>query len=202
MTENAKATDFTRNWNAEALKKLPLIAPVRRHTYPMQVPGEEQALARGAFRLLVLPSAGGIFLATCALGFTDPAMPTGLFSCPNPDEMCAVAGGYAYVVDTTHPKQCTHISLKPVVEVRVLMPQRLLLFVGFHSLVAWGEHGLAWQTEKLSWEGLRITEIDGDTLRGFGWNLMTDKEVEFTVDLLTGKHQGGGFTPPPGNQRS
>jgi hypothetical protein len=68
--------------------------------------------------------------------------------------------------------------------------------------VASGQHGLAWQTERQSWEGLRITGIDGDTLRGFGWNLMTDKEVEFTVDLLTGRHQGGGFTPPPGSQRS
>ena len=33
-------------------------------------------------------------------GFTDPAMPTGVFACPNPQEMCAVAGGYAYVIDT------------------------------------------------------------------------------------------------------
>ncbi len=79
MTEIAEARAFTRNWNAEALKKLPLIGPIRRHTYPMKVPGEEQALARGAFRLLVVPWAGGMFLATCALGFTDPAMPTGLF---------------------------------------------------------------------------------------------------------------------------
>ncbi len=144
MTENA--APFTQNWSAEVLKKLPLIAPVHRYTYPMQVPGEEQALARGAFRLLVHPSAGGMFLATCALGFTDPAMPTGLFACPNPDEMCAVAGGYAYIANVTHPKDCTHISLKPVVEVRVLLPQRLLLFIGFHSLVAWGVDGLAWES--------------------------------------------------------
>ncbi len=200
MTEND--IPFTRNWSAEVLKKLPLIAPVHRYTYPMQVPGEEQALARGAFRLLVNPSGGGMFLATCALGFTDPAMPTGLFNCPNPDEMCAVAGGYAYVVNTTHPRDCTHISLKPVVEVRVLLPQRLLLFIGFHSLVAWGVNGLAWESARLSWEGLRITEIEGNTLRGFGWNLMTDKEVEFTLDLLTGQHQGGGFVQPAGSQKS
>jgi hypothetical protein len=200
MTENE--TPFTQNWSAEVLKKLPLIAPVHRYTYPMQVPGEEQALARGAFRLLVHPSAGGMFLATCALGFTDPAMPTGLFACPNPDEMCAVAGGYAYIANVTHPEHCTHISLKPVVEVRVLLPQRLLLFIGFHSLVAWGVDGLAWESARLSWEGLRITEIEGDTLRGFGWNLMTDKEVEFSLDLLTGQHQGGGFVQPAGSQKS
>ncbi len=65
-------------------------------------------------------------------------MPTGVFACPNPQEMCAVAGGYAYVIDTAKPEHCTHISLKPVVEVRPLATHELLLFVGFHSIVAWG----------------------------------------------------------------
>jgi len=199
--ETNPAGGFARTWQADVLKKLPLIAPVHRYTYPLRVPGEEQALARGAFRLLVHPRDGGMFLATCALGFTDPAMPTGVYSCPNPHEMCAVAGGYAYVTDTRHPEHCTHIALKPVVEVRVLVPQRLLLFIGFHSLVAWGEQGLAWQSARLSWEGLRITGIEGNTLQGLGWNLMTDKEVPFTLDLLTGLHQGGGYQQPQ-NQRN
>jgi hypothetical protein len=45
----------------------------------------------------------------------------------------------------------------------------------------------------LSWEGVRVTGVDGDELHGFGWNLQTDKEVEFAVDLRTGVHTGGGF---------
>jgi hypothetical protein len=40
---------------------------------------------------------------------------------------------------------------------------------------------------------LRIAGVEGDTLRGFGWNMATNQEVEFTVDLRTGKHSGGGF---------
>jgi len=172
-----------------------MIAPARQFTYPQQIAGEEDALARGALQLMVRPASGGAFLATCALGFTDPAMPTGIFACPNPQELCAVAGGYAYIIDTARPEHSTHIGLKPMVEVRSLKAQNLLLFTGFHSMLAWGSHGLAWQTEKLSWEGLRVTNIEGDALHGFGWNLMTDKEVAFSVDLLTGKHEGGGFTP-------
>jgi hypothetical protein len=78
--------------------------------------------------------------------------------------------------------------------------QDLLLFVGFHSIVAWGPRGLAWESARLSWEGVRITSIDGDVLHGMGWNLMTDQEVVFSLDLLTGKHQGGGFTPPQGKK--
>jgi hypothetical protein len=38
-----------------------------------------------------------------------------------------------------------------------------------------------------------VTSVEGDVLRGFGWNLMTDEEVGFSVDLRTGAHAGGGF---------
>jgi hypothetical protein len=194
--------DFPQDWTVEILKTPPLIAPVRQFVYPQQIAGEEDALARGALLLMVRPASGVTFLATCALGFTDPTMPTGVFTCPNPQEMCAVAGGYAYVIDTMQPERCTHIALKPVVEVRTLAASGLLLFVGFHTIVAWDRNGLSWESERLSWEGVRITSIDGNVLHGVGWNLLTDREVTFSVDLITGQHQGGGFAQPPQGQKN
>jgi hypothetical protein len=193
---------FAQDWSAEILTRPPLIAPARQFIYPQQIAGEEDALARGALQLLVRPATGGTFLASCALGFTDPTMPTGVFACPNPQQMCAVAGGYAYVIDTAQPEHCTHLPLKPVVEVHPLVAHRLLLFVGFHSIVAWGHEALAWESARLSWEGVRITGIEGNVLHGFGWNLLTDREASFSLDLLTGLHQGGGFAQPPGRQKS
>jgi len=184
-------TTFAQSWQAEVLAQPPMIAPARQFTYPQQIAGEEDALARGALLLMVRPESGGSFLATCALGFTSASMPTGVYTCPNAREMCAVAGGYAYVVDTTAPERCTHIPLKPVAEVRVLEAAGLLVFIGFHSMVAWGVDGVVWQTGKLSWEGVRVEAVEGNTLRGFGWDLMTDREVEFAVDLRTGVHKGG-----------
>jgi len=193
---------FAHDWRAEVLARPPLIAPARQFTYPQQIAGEEDALARGALLVQVQPAAGGTFLATCALGFTDPSMPTGIFACPNPQELCAVAGGYAYVIDTAAPERSTHIPLKPVAEVLVLSEHGLLVFVGFHAMVAWGREGLAWQTARLSWEGIRIVGVGvgvgGDAnraaaLQGFGWNMPTDKEIEFSIDLRTGAHTGGGF---------
>jgi hypothetical protein len=204
MTSNLSTTteDFAHNWNAELLTKPLMIAPARQFIYPQQIAGEEDALARGALQLLVHPAAGGTFLATCALGFTDPTMPTGVFPCPDPKQLCAVAGGYAYIIDTAQPMHCTHIAMKPVVEVKVLKAQELLLFVGFHSMLAWNQDGLAWESARLSWEGIRITGIEGDLLHGIGWNLLTDRDVNFSVDLLTGLHQGGGFAQPPSSQKN
>ena len=194
---------FAHAWRAEILTAPPLIAPARQFTYPRPVPGEEDALARGALLLLVHPETKGDFLATCALGFTDPSMPTGLWSCPNECELCAVAGGYAYIIDAAAPDHSTHIPLRPVVEVLAVpaapqLASGLLLFAGFHSVLAWGANGLAWQTARLSWEGLRLAGIsaakDGvPHLHGLGWNMHTDKEVEFSVNLRTGAHTGGGF---------
>ncbi len=196
MSDTVGAQGFSQDWSAEVLKTPPLIAPARQFIYPQQIAGEEDALARGALQLMVRPASGGTFLATWALGFTDPAMPTGVFACPNGAQMCAVAGGYAYIIDTAKPEHCSHIALKPVVEVRMLAAHGLLLFVGFHSIVAWGRGGVAWESARLSWEGVRITSVDGNALHGTGWNLVTDREVAFSLDLLTGQHQGGGFTPP------
>ena len=195
MNDSKTAMDsFPHTWSADVLKGPPLIAPARQYVFPRQIAGEEDALARGALQLLVRPSAGGSFLATSALGFSDPTMPSGVYSCPNPDALCAVAGGYAYIINTMQPEQSTHLALRPVVEVRSLPANGLLLFVGFHYIVAWGTDGEAWQSARLSWEGVRITGVDGNTLSGTGWNMLTDREVTFTLDLRTGRHDGGGFS--------
>jgi hypothetical protein len=126
------------------------------------------------------------FLATCALGFRDAAVPTGLWSTPNPAEICAVSGGYAYVIDTAAPNCFTMIPFRPVLEVRPLPEHSLLLFVSHHAILAWGKSGQVWQSEKLSDEGLTINLIDANQLHGQGWSMITDKETPFTLDLTTG----------------
>ena len=170
-----------------------MIAPARRYTYPRAVPGEEDAMARGALELLVRPAREGEFLATCALGFLSAAMPRGVWGCPAAQEMCAVAGGYAYIIDTGQPELSTHVELRPVVEVKELVDLDLLLLVGFHTAAAWGRDGMAWRSGRLSWEGVRIGAIEGEVLHGFGWDLRTDRELPFRLNLRTGEHEGGAF---------
>jgi hypothetical protein len=176
---------FPHRWQAEILPERPLILPARHFVYPR----EAEEVERGALEVLVRPDAVDEqpFLATCALGFHDPVVPNGLWSTPNPVEICAVSGGYAYVIDTTAPERFTMIAYRPVLEIRPLPAQGLLLFVGHHSILAWGANGQAWQSGRLSSEGLTITGIEGDVLHGLGWNLITDKEAPFDLDLKTGK---------------
>jgi len=53
--------------------------------------------------------------------------------------------------------------------------------------------GVAWQSERLSWEGVAMGEVVGGALHGTGWDMQSDKDVAFVMDLRTGKHSGGGF---------
>ena len=154
-----------------------------------EVSGHDFSRAAEAPRRLgaLAPAVNIPLLATCALGFRDPAVPTGLWSTPNPDEICAVAGGYAYMIDTTKPERFTMIPYRPVLEVRAAVDAGLLFFVGHHSILAWGRDGQVWESEKLSDEGVTITAIEGSVLRGSGWQLMTDTETAFAIELRSGK---------------
>jgi hypothetical protein len=127
------------------------------------------------------------FLATCALGFRDPAAPTGLWSTPEPAKICAVSGGYAYLIDTTAPERFTMIPYRPVLAVYPALEENLLLFVGHRTILAWGSNGQAWESGKLSDEGVTIANIEKGVLRGSGWTMKTDKESPFALDIRIGK---------------
>jgi hypothetical protein len=184
---------FPHLWQAEILSRRPLILPNRHFVYPRDV----EEVERGALEVFVhpgeKPGAASRFLATCALGFRDPSVPTGIWSCPSPNELCAVAGGYAYIIDTATPERFTMVPYRPVFAVYPAHAQGLLLFVGSRTIFAWGVGGQEWESAKLSDEGLTILAIEDGILRGMGWNMMTDKEAPFLLDLATGQKPSEGI---------
>ncbi len=54
------------------------------------------------------------------------------------------------------------IEYRPVLAVTPLLSQQLLLFSGHQSLTAYGPDGKAWETGRLSWEGIKFLEIRED----------------------------------------
>jgi hypothetical protein len=193
------------------LPNRPMILPSRHFVYPAVA----EEVERGALEVLIQPAAAEQpFLATCALGFRDPAAPTGLWAMPNPDWLCAVSGGYAYLIDTTEPARFVMIRYRPVLDVvcctadkqqraadavqraaenvetaadDLQSPSPMLLFAGHHSILAWGRDGEVWESDRLSAEGITGLRIEKGILHGLGWDLRTDKDLPFTLDLETGK---------------
>jgi len=215
---------FEHRWTAEILPNRPMILPSRHYVYPALV----EEVERGALEVLIQPEGALPFLATCALGFRDPAAPTGIWAMPDPDWLCAVSGGYAYLIDSAAPERFVHLRYRPVLQILPVpggaqlappdaqslssaaqsaandaqslphtaqsLRRGLILFVGHVSVLAWGPEGEAWESPRLSWEGLtglRIeTGIEGGVLRGLGWDMPTDKDVPFALDLGTGARIG------------
>jgi len=185
---------FPHTWQGKLLNGAPMIMPTRSFVFPMAVPGEEDALARGASWLEVKPASGGTFVAQCALGFAGKGVASGLWSTPNPDELLAVAGGYAYRIPANDPAATQLLPMRPVVSVHASPEANALVLIGFHdALVLTADN--AWQSPKLTWEGVTEVAVQGTTLTGKGWHMPSDKEYPFTLDLLTRELQGGGFTP-------
>ena len=184
---------FPRSWTARILAAAPLIAAARQFVFPTHVPGEEDALNRGALFLEVKPADAGLFLATCALGFRDPALPSGVWSCPAPGDLLAVAGGYAYRLNTQQPERTELLEQRPVTAVLAAQQEGLLLLAGFHDVLALGRDGVRWRSPRLSWEGITLSGVVDGHLHGRGWDMFADAEVPFAVDLRTGAHTGGGY---------
>jgi hypothetical protein len=179
---------FPRNYEVRILEAAPPVHPIENlYHYPVEL---EEGDRSGAY-VRVTPQSGSAWAGFFALGFDSDQVVSQLCSTPNPERFCVVVGGYAYVVKASDPADWLRIEQRPVVDLRVLSQHSLLLFAGFTSITAFGNSGIDWTTERLTWEGLTISAIDGDKLLGHGWDALADKEVPFEVDLKTGKHTGG-----------
>ncbi len=183
---------FPRNYEVRVLEAAPPVHPIEKmYHYPVEL---EEGDRSGVYLRVVPqsdPMTGPAWTGFFALGFDSDQVVSEICSTPDPDSFCTVVGGYAYMVKADNPAQWTRVEQRPVVDLRVLSQQGLLLFAGFTTITAVGSSGIAWTTERLSWEGLTITDIKGDKLLGHGWDALADKEVPFEVDLKTGKHTGG-----------
>ena len=179
---------FPRNYEVRILEAAPPVHPIEKlYHYPVEL---EEGDRSGAY-VRVVPQSGPAWAGFFALGFDSDQVVSQLCSTPDPDSFCVVVGGYAYVVKASDPAEWLRVEQQPVVDIRVLSQHGLLLFAGFTSITALNSSGIAWTTERLTWEGLTITEIEGDKLLGHGWDALADKEAPFEVDLKTGKHRGG-----------
>ena len=141
---------FAHDWEAEVLASRPLILPARQFVYPAQV----EEVERGALEIMIRPSWGRApFLATCALGFAGADVPTGVWACPDPAWICAVAGGYAYLIDTSDPARWEQVVYRPVTAVTAVAEHDLLVFseLSFAARLGPRREGLANRPAQLGW---------------------------------------------------
>lgn len=112
-------------------------------------------------------------------------------STPSPSVMCAVVGGEAVLISATDPARHQWVDTAgPVVTVRPVVAEKLLLLATPWAITAVDQSGVRWRTERLAIEGLRLDEVADGLLAGVA-DPSDDEPRDFAVDLRTGTHRGG-----------
>jgi hypothetical protein len=113
------------------------------------------------------------------------------------DDFVVVARGQAYLVEAASRE--LKRSFGGFVDWLLVVPHLDLLV--FHNRL-WIEglfsSGLAWQTRRVSANGLRNIVLEGDALVGEAFDPAAKSWVRFSVDLSTGEAEGGSYTRAAG----
>lgn len=131
-----------------------------------------------------------------------PGGVTGLFATPSRQVLCVVTKGQGYWISVLDPANYEIVRSIPIQDVITVPGERKLVFVDHTRLAAYGPSGFLWLTDDLSWDGLTVTEITADTIRGTAWDSPANREVSFSVDTELGASEGGSSPTKYGVRRS
>jgi hypothetical protein len=182
---------FPAAYEFERLAELPA-SRAKRLFYP----GATAIGGRDGLNIHIIPHGGEEWIGTFAAGGFGPKSVTEVCHTPNPNKLCVVSEGQGYVLDVRHPKSCDSVPIFPVLALRSSAKHRLLIFANHTELLALGEQGVAWRTARLSWDSLKLTSMTDDELSGVFWDIRSESEQSFKVNLANGTHTGGADVPP------
>ena len=92
-------------------------------------------------------------------------------------------------MNAEQPQAWEEIPVIPVLDVRPLLEQKLLVFSDFTGLAAYGSNGLVWRSPRVCWDDLKITKVTSETVEGTGCDPTNSfkQEMRFAVDVKTGR---------------
>jgi hypothetical protein len=120
---------------------------------------------------------------------------SGLVPTPDPDGLCVLVRGTAYVVDVTDRSYRPVVVSAPVLSVAPVVVAGVLLLATPWRVIGVGPDGVAWRTGRLAIDGLRLDEADESRLVGVA-DPGSAETREFVIDLRSGAHEGGALFRP------
>jgi len=106
---------------------------------------------------------------------------------PDGRQVVIVAGGCGYVVDPELRKETRH-QMSDSINFAISLPELNQIVLGNNlEFGAIRADGTAWNSGRLSWDGIRNISISGATLKGEAYSPLSDSWSPFTLDLLTGE---------------
>jgi hypothetical protein len=137
--------------------------------------------------LTVSAANGRTWIGVFQFGYSAPPAFSRVASSPDPNRFCVIANGAGYVVKAEEPEAWEKIPVTPVLDVRAVPEQGLLVFSDFTGLAAFDRNGLAWRSPRVCRDGLKIRNISRESIEGTGCDPTSSRESRFIVDLKTGR---------------
>ena len=143
-------------------------------------------------RLLVSPYDQPPWVGSFHAGYGSSNAWTGAVTLPDRDLMLVVAQGQGYTISVRNPKDSIPIrEVFPIMHVHPIIEAERVILGDFTTLAAHGPGGIVWRSRRLSWDGIELTSVSKECIRGLAWSAPERSHVGFTVDPLTGEHSGG-----------
>jgi hypothetical protein len=115
--------------------------------------------------LKVKAASGRSWVGVFAFGYSSSIVFCRVLSLPDPNRLCVIAKGAAYIVKANEPEIWDQAPVIPVLDVRLVPEKGLIVFSDFTRLAAYRDGALAWLSPTVCWDALKILRITTDYRR-------------------------------------
>jgi hypothetical protein len=175
---------FTHNFECNQVEGRPGV--LTEHYY---YPDASTEGGRDGLVVQVSPRVRDPWIGTFAFGTVSPKAKNGLYSWPDPQIVCVVSKGQAYLVRVDEPTSYKVLNVDPVLDVIPIGAKNIVVFANYTELFSYGKSGPVWVSDRLSWDGIKITRVSDDYIEGEVWDPSVEANVAFKVDLSNGSNQ-------------
>jgi hypothetical protein len=148
------------------------------------------------------PSHGEEWVANFEPGWTNF---TAVHELPNIHNLLVIANGACYVMDPDISKPIESFGIEYSAVFRAANNRYILQ--GSTRLTVIEKDGSHWATERISWDGLKVVQVEGNMVKGLAFDPMDNANAwpEFTYDidsqvLTGGSYRDGAYKPGRGKQ--
>ncbi|MCU1283804.1 MAG: hypothetical protein JWO13_154 [Acidobacteriales bacterium] len=191
MTTTANVTiarDFPHNYQVEILESTGKFVSIGEP--PVRIPDGGEDVE--ALTLKITPADSAPWVGSFARGFAGDELGSGIYAWPDGESLAVVSAGYGYVLKPANRgKNWVRLQPNPITDTRVFADHKLIVFTDFTHMFAYGAEKALWKSERLSWDGITVTQVATNHIFGMAWDAEQNKEVEFVIDVRTGEHTGG-----------
>lgn len=176
---------FPRSYQATVLDERPTTKLQTIHFPRAWVSG-----GRDSVIVSVVPHHGSPWIGAFGFGFGGGAV-SALSSTPDAAKFLVVSQGAGYVVSSENPSEWNQIKVVPITTVRPAPEYGIIVLADYTKIAAFNAEGMIWKTDRISFDGIVITNIDSGYIEGEAWDPTTPVRPRFRVDIRNGKHEGG-----------